>query len=41
MGISRERALGAVRLSVGRPTTEAQIDQAITALAAAARRAAP
>lgn len=37
MGLSRERALGAIRLSVGRPTTEPQIEEAITALARAAR----
>jgi cysteine desulfurase len=32
MGISREQALGAVRLSLGRWTTEPQVDQAATAL---------
>ncbi|HEY3447422.1 MAG TPA: cysteine desulfurase family protein [Myxococcales bacterium] len=37
MGLTRERALGAVRLSVGRSTTEAEIDTAIAALARAAR----
>jgi len=37
MGLSRERALGAVRLSVGRSTTEAEIDAAVAALARAAR----
>ncbi len=35
MGISREQALGAVRLSLGRWTTEAQVDEAATALAEA------
>ncbi|MBI5545077.1 MAG: cysteine desulfurase [Deltaproteobacteria bacterium] len=38
MGLSRERALGAIRLSVGRPTTEVEIETAIAALARAARR---
>ena len=33
MGISREQALGAVRLSLGRWTTEAQVDQTAAALA--------
>ena len=37
MGLSRERALGALRLSVGRPTTPEQIDEAIAALSRAAR----
>jgi cysteine desulfurase len=32
MGISREQALGAVRLSLGRWTTEAQVEQAAAAL---------
>lgn len=35
MGISRERAIGAVRFSVGRPTTDAEIDRAIELLTAA------
>jgi len=35
MGISREQALGAVRLSLGRWTTETQVDQAAQALAEA------
>jgi len=38
MGISRERAIGAVRFSVGRPTTEAEIDRAITLIVDAASR---
>ncbi len=37
MGLSRERALGAVRLSVGRFTTEAEVDQAAEALVASWR----
>jgi cysteine desulfurase len=37
MGFSRERALGAVRLSVGRFTTEAEVDQAAEALVASWR----
>jgi cysteine desulfurase len=36
MGISREQALGAVRLSLGRWTTEAQVDRAASALEEAA-----
>ncbi|MGC4121714.1 MAG: cysteine desulfurase family protein [Myxococcales bacterium] len=37
MGLTRERALGALRLSVGRTTTEAEIDTAVAALARASR----
>lgn len=36
MGISRERAIGAVRFSVGRPTTEDEIDRAIGLIVKAA-----
>jgi cysteine sulfinate desulfinase/cysteine desulfurase-like protein len=36
MGISREQALGAIRLSLGRWTTEAQVDQSAAALQEAA-----
>ena len=36
MGISREQALGAVRLSLGRWTTEAQVDRTASALEEAA-----
>jgi len=36
MGLSRERALGAIRLTVGRSTTEAEIALAVAALARAA-----
>ncbi|MBI5937311.1 MAG: cysteine desulfurase [Betaproteobacteria bacterium] len=38
MGCTRERALGAVRLSLGRYSTDAEIDQAATALIGAWRR---
>jgi cysteine desulfurase len=37
MGIERERALGAVRLSLGHPTTAADVETAATALIASAR----
>src|SRR5204863_9312257 len=37
MGLSRARALGAVRLSLGRWTTEADVDRAAGALSAAGR----
>ena len=37
MGLSRVRALGAVRLSLGRGTTEADVDRAAAALVAAGR----
>jgi cysteine desulfurase len=40
MGIDRERALGAVRLSLGYTTTEADVDAAASALAASAALAA-
>ncbi len=36
MGLSEARALGALRLSVGRPTTAAEIDAAVEAISAAA-----
>jgi cysteine desulfurase len=36
MGIPRERAIGAVRFSVGRPTTEAEIDRAVAMIVKAA-----
>jgi cysteine desulfurase len=36
MGIDRVRALSAVRLSLGHPTTEAEVDAAAAALAATA-----
>lgn len=39
MGIERGRALGAARLSLGHPTTEAEVDRAATALIASARAA--
>ncbi len=39
MGLSRRRALGAVRLSLGRGTTEAEVDRAAAALVAAGRAA--
>lgn len=39
MGIAPERALGAVRLSLGHPTTEADVDRAADLLAAAWARA--
>jgi cysteine desulfurase len=39
MGLSRTRALGAVRLSLGRWTTEAEVDRAAEALVAAGRAA--
>jgi cysteine desulfurase len=39
MGIERGRALGAVRLSLGHPTTDAEVDGAATALIASARTA--
>ncbi len=39
MGLSRARALGAVRLSLGRWTTEAEVDRAAEALVAAGRAA--
>jgi cysteine desulfurase len=38
MGIYRERALGAVRLSIGQPTTEADVDAAAAALAESAQK---
>ena len=38
MGIERDRALGAVRLSVGHPTTDADVDAAAAALAESARQ---
>jgi cysteine desulfurase len=38
MGILPEEALGAVRLTLGRGTTEAQLDRAVELLVAAARR---
>jgi len=37
MGLPRERALGAIRLSVGRTTTEDDIDRAVEALSRSAR----
>jgi cysteine desulfurase len=37
LGLSHERALGAVRLSLGRATTEADVDAAVSSLAAAWR----
>jgi cysteine desulfurase len=37
MGLSRERALGALRLSLGRSSTEGEIDEAATALVSAWR----
>jgi cysteine desulfurase len=37
MGLTRERALGAVRLSLGRPTSEAEIERAAEALGASWR----
>jgi cysteine desulfurase len=39
MGLSRRRALGAVRLSLGRWTTEAEVDRAAAALVAAGHAA--
>jgi cysteine desulfurase len=39
MGIDHERALGAVRLSLGHPTTEAEVDRAADALIEAGRPA--
>lgn len=41
MGIPPSRALGAIRLSIGRWTTEAEIDRAVELLLAAARAALP
>ena len=38
MGVPRERALGAVRLTVGSTTTEAEIERAVGVVAAAVRR---
>jgi cysteine desulfurase len=38
MGMPDEVAVGAVRLSVGRHTTEAEVDRAAELLAEAARR---
>jgi cysteine desulfurase len=38
LGLSREQALGAVRLSLGRSTTGADIEQAASALATAWRQ---
>jgi cysteine desulfurase len=38
MGIERDRALGAVRLSLGHPTTAAEVDAAAAALAASFRQ---
>jgi cysteine desulfurase len=38
MGVAHEAALGAIRLSLGRATTEAEIDRSAEALLAAARR---
>jgi cysteine desulfurase len=38
MGTERGRALGAVRLSIGQSTTEAEVDLAVTALAESARQ---
>lgn len=37
MGVPADRAIGAIRLSVGRQTTQAEVDEAIALLAAAAR----
>jgi cysteine desulfurase len=39
MGLSRARALGAVRLSLGRWTTDADVDRAAAALIASGRAA--
>jgi cysteine desulfurase len=39
MGLPRERALGAVRLSLGRWTTAADVDRAAAALVAAGQAA--
>lgn len=41
IGITRDRALGAVRLSLGRGTTEADVEAAAQALAVAWRKVAP
>lgn len=41
MGIDRERALGALRLTLGRWTTEAQVDRAAAAITAATARLLP
>ena len=38
MGISAEAAIGSIRLSLGRPTTGAEIETTVTALVASARR---
>jgi cysteine desulfurase len=38
MGVARERAFGAVRLTLGRTTTEADVDRGVEALVAAVRR---
>jgi cysteine desulfurase len=39
MGLSHARALGAVRLSLGRWTTDADVERVATALVAAGRAA--
>jgi cysteine desulfurase len=38
MGIPAEVAIGSIRLSLGRPTTGAEIETTVTALVASARR---
>ena len=38
MGLSNEEALGALRLTVGRPTTEEEVDRAAEWIGAAASR---
>ena len=37
MGMPAERALGALRLTVGRPTTPEEVDQAVVEIAEAVR----
>jgi cysteine desulfurase len=38
MGVPRQRAMGALRLSLGHTTTEADIDRAIVVISASIRR---
>jgi cysteine desulfurase len=38
MGVPRDRALGALRLTLGRTTTEADVERALDVIVAAVRR---
>ena len=41
MGLSREESFGSLRFSLGRPTTEAEVDAAVEAIARAAAAVRP